>query len=40
MLRQDITFDGRAKKFPNPADEFIYHALLPGELRARGKIPF
>jgi len=31
---------GRARKFPTPVHEFIYHALLPGELRARGKISF
>ena len=31
---------GRAKKFPTPVHEFICHALLPGELRARGKISF
>jgi 2-dehydropantoate 2-reductase len=27
---------GRAKNFPTPVHEFIYQALLPGELRARG----
>jgi len=31
---------GRARKFPTPVHEFIYNALLPGELRARGKISF
>ncbi|MFZ3213857.1 MAG: 2-dehydropantoate 2-reductase [Terriglobales bacterium] len=31
---------GRARKFATPVHEFIYHALLPGELRARGKISF
>jgi len=31
---------GRAKGFSTPVHEFIYHALLPGELRARGKISF
>ena len=31
---------GRARNFPTPVHEFIYNALLPGELRARGKISF
>ncbi|MGO9212094.1 MAG: 2-dehydropantoate 2-reductase [Terriglobales bacterium] len=31
---------GRARKFSTPIHEFIYHALLPGELRARGKVSF
>jgi len=31
---------GRARNFPTPVHEFIYNALLPGELRARGKIFF
>ena len=31
---------GRASKFPTPVHEFIYEALLPGELRARGKLTF
>lgn len=31
---------GRARNFPTPAHEFIYNSLLPGELRARGKISF
>ena len=31
---------GRARKFPTPVHEFIYNAMLPGELRARGKISF
>jgi 2-dehydropantoate 2-reductase len=29
---------GRASNFPTPVHEFIYDALLPGELRARGKL--
>ena len=31
---------GRACNFPTPVHEFIYNALLPGELRARGKLTF
>jgi 2-dehydropantoate 2-reductase len=31
---------GRARNFPTPVHEFIYTALLPGELRARGKLTF
>ncbi len=31
---------GRAKNFCTPVHEFIYHALLPGELRARGELSF
>jgi 2-dehydropantoate 2-reductase len=31
---------GRACDFPTPVHEFIYNALLPGELRARGKLTF
>jgi 2-dehydropantoate 2-reductase len=31
---------GRARNFPTPVHEFIYNALLPGELRARGKLTF
>lgn len=31
---------GRAKKFPTPVHEFIYYALLPGEMRARGRLDF
>lgn len=31
---------GRACNFPTPVHEFIYDALLPGELRARGKLTF
>ena len=31
---------GRARNFPTPVHEFIYNSLLPGELRARGKISF
>jgi len=31
---------GRARNFPTPIHEFIYKALLPGELRARGKLAF
>jgi 2-dehydropantoate 2-reductase len=31
---------GRARNFPTPTHEFIYDALLPGELRARGKLSF
>ena len=31
---------GRARNFPTPVNEFIYNALLPGELRARGKLTF
>lgn len=31
---------GRARNFPTPVHEFIYEALLPGELRARGKLTF
>ena len=31
---------GRACNFPTPVHEFIYNALLPGELRARGKLRF
>ena len=31
---------GRARNFPTPVHEFIYKALLPGELRARGKLTF
>jgi 2-dehydropantoate 2-reductase len=30
---------GRARNFPTPVHEFIYDALLPSELRARGKLP-
>jgi 2-dehydropantoate 2-reductase len=29
---------GRARNFPTPVHEFIYQALLPGELRARGEL--
>lgn len=31
---------GRARDFPTPTHEFIYNALLPGELRARGELVF
>jgi len=31
---------GRARNFPTPIHEFIYKALLPGELRARGELAF
>jgi 2-dehydropantoate 2-reductase len=31
---------GHARNFPTPVHEFIYEALLPGELRARGKLTF
>ncbi len=31
---------GRTLNFPTPVHEFIYSALLPGELRARGKLTF
>jgi 2-dehydropantoate 2-reductase len=31
---------GRAKSFPTPIHEFLYTALLPGELRARGELAF
>jgi 2-dehydropantoate 2-reductase len=31
---------GRSCNFPTPVHEFIYNALLPGELRARGKLAF
>ena len=31
---------GRALNFQTPVHEFIYSALLPGELRARGKLTF
>ena len=31
---------GHARNFPTPVHEFLYNALLPGELRARGKISF
>jgi 2-dehydropantoate 2-reductase len=31
---------GRAFNFPTPVHEFIYSALLPGELRAHGKLTF
>ena len=31
---------GHARNFSTPVHEFIYNALLPGELRARGKISF
>ena len=31
---------GRARNFPTPVHEFIYNALLPGELRARGELTF
>ncbi len=31
---------GRAKNFRTPVHEFIYHALLPGEQRARGELSF
>jgi 2-dehydropantoate 2-reductase len=31
---------GRARNFPTPVHEFIYNALLPGELRSRGKLAF
>jgi 2-dehydropantoate 2-reductase len=31
---------GRAGNYPTPVHEFIYNALLPGELRARGKLTY
>jgi 2-dehydropantoate 2-reductase len=31
---------GRTRNAPTPVHEFIYGALLPGELRARGKLTF
>ena len=31
---------GRAYNFPTPVHEFIYNALVPGEMRARGKLTF
>jgi hypothetical protein len=31
---------GRARKYPTPVHEVIYDALLPAELRARGKLAF
>jgi 2-dehydropantoate 2-reductase len=31
---------GRARNFPTPVHEVIYEALLPSELRARGKLKF
>jgi 2-dehydropantoate 2-reductase len=31
---------GRASNYPTPVHEFLYKALLPGELRARGKLRF
>jgi 2-dehydropantoate 2-reductase len=31
---------GRARNFRTPVHEFIYQALLPGELRARGELAF
>jgi 2-dehydropantoate 2-reductase len=31
---------GRSCNFPTPVHEFIYSTLLPGELRARGKLTF
>lgn len=31
---------GRAQNFPTPVHEFIYNAMLPGELRARGELTF
>lgn len=31
---------GRARGFSTPVHEFIYNAMLPGELRARGKLSF
>jgi len=31
---------GRARNFPTPVHEFIYNAMLPGELRARGELIF
>jgi 2-dehydropantoate 2-reductase len=31
---------GRARNYPTPVHEFIYNALLPGELRARGKLTY
>jgi 2-dehydropantoate 2-reductase len=31
---------GRARNFRTPVHEFIYYALLPGELRARGELSF
>lgn len=31
---------GRSKNFPTPIHQFLYTALLPGELRARGELAF
>jgi 2-dehydropantoate 2-reductase len=31
---------GRARGFSTPVHEFIYNAMLPGELRARGRLSF
>jgi len=31
---------GRARSFPTPVHQFIYNAMLPGELRARGKLAY
>jgi 2-dehydropantoate 2-reductase len=31
---------GRARNFPTPVHEFVYNAMLPGELRARGELTF
>jgi 2-dehydropantoate 2-reductase len=35
-----VVRQGRAVKVPTPANEFIYHSLLPQELRARGNVVF
>jgi 2-dehydropantoate 2-reductase len=35
-----VVRQGRAVKVPTPVNEFIYHSLLPQELRARGNVVF
>jgi 2-dehydropantoate 2-reductase len=35
-----VVRQGRAAGVPTPVNQFIYHSVLPQELRARGKVVF
>jgi 2-dehydropantoate 2-reductase len=35
-----VVRQGQAAEVPTPVNQFIYHSVLPQELRARGKVVF
>jgi 2-dehydropantoate 2-reductase len=35
-----VVRQGRTVNVSTPANEFVYHSILPQELRARGKVTF